>query len=91
MKLKIKASKYKITSIKKIWINYQIDFNNKITIDDLKEFLKLDKEVKFSVINVSRLRSKTNNFANEEKFLQYILQVFNWNIWKKKIKLKRKS
>ncbi|MFC1797846.1 hypothetical protein ACFLY2_01465 [Patescibacteria group bacterium] len=71
-------------------MNYQIDFIESFKIEELKEFLKLDKEVKFAVINVNRLRSTTKNFANEEKFLQYMLQLFDLNLGKKKIKLKRK-
>lgn len=89
LKLKLKAGDYMITSIKKVWINYQIDFKENISLDILKEFLVLDKEVKFSVVNVNRLRSNQKNFANEEKFLQYILQVFFEKKSTLKIKLKR--
>ena len=59
-------------------------------MDELKDFLKLDKEVKFTVISLSRLRSPIKNFANEEKFLQYMLQVFDKKL-KAKIKLKLKK
>ena len=90
LKLKLKAHSFKIDSIKRVWINYQIDFNKKINLDELKEFLKLDKDVKFKVIWVTRLRSSTNNFENEESFLQYMLQLFDFKLWKKKIKLKKK-
>lgn len=90
LKLKLKASKFKIISIKRVWINYQIDFDEKLKLEELKSFLLLDKEVKFTVISATRLRSKTKNFANEEKFLEYVLQLFDWVLWKKKIKLKRK-
>lgn len=91
LKLKIKASKYKITSIKRVWINYQIDFDKNITLDDLKNFLELDKEVKFSVVNINRLRSSNKNFENEKKFIDYLLQLFENKILNKKIKLKNKS
>ncbi len=90
LKLKLKASNYKIKSIKRVWINYQIDFVDNFKWDELKEFLKLDKEIKFKVINIQRLRTTTKNFANEEKFLQYMLQLFDSNLWKIKIKLKKK-
>ena len=40
LKLKLKASKYNITYIKKVWINYQIDFDENTTVDELKDFLK---------------------------------------------------
>ena len=91
LKLKLKASKFKIKSIRKSWINYQIDFAENVSLDELKEFLKLDTEVKFVVVNIKRLRSLTKNFENEEKFLEYMLQLFDLNLWKKKIRLKRKA
>ena len=90
LRLKLRASKHKISLIKKVWINYQIDFDENISLDEHKEFLKLDKDVKFTIINVNRLRSSIKNFENEEKFLQYMLQLFDKKLWKKIIKLKRK-
>ena len=89
LKLKIKASKYKIISIKKVWINYQIDFDKNIELEELKSFLKLDKEIKFNVVNINRLRSSNKNFENEKKFIQYLLQLFENKIFNKKIKLKK--
>jgi len=91
LKIKLKASEYMIISIKKLWINYQIDFNEDINVEQLKNFLKLDKEVKFSVVWLNKLRSSQKNFENEEKFLKYMLQIFFANVWKKKIKLKLKG
>ena len=91
LKLKLKAWDYLITSIKKIWVNYQIDFKENITIENLKQFLELDNEVKFTVVNVNRLRSSYKNFENEEKFLQYMLQLLFKKIWAKIIKLKLKK
>jgi hypothetical protein len=35
------------------------------------------------------LRTSIKKFENEEKFLQYMLLIFDWNLGKKKIKLKR--
>ncbi len=97
LKLKLLASKHKIVSIKKVWINYQLDFyqnteNNTSynSLESLKKILLLDTEAYFAVINQTRLRTSYNNFENEEKFLQYILQVFSWKHWKKIIKLKKK-
>jgi hypothetical protein len=46
-------------------------------MEELKEFLKLDKEVKFTVINIQRLRTSIKKFENEEKFLQYMLLIFD--------------
>jgi hypothetical protein len=89
LRLKIRASIFYISSIKRVWINYQINFSKNISLDKLKEFLKLDKQVKFTIINVYKLKSSTKNFANDNFFLQYLLQLFNSNIPKKKrIKLK---
>ena len=87
LKLKIKASNYKIKSIKKAWRHYQIDFYENITIEELKNFLKLDKEAKFIVISIYKLKSLNNNFANQEKFLQYMIWFFEWKIYKEKIKI----
>ncbi len=91
LRLKIRASKFSISSIKKIWINYQIDFSKEISLEKLKEFLKLDREVNFTIINVHKLRSSTKNFANNNLFLQYLLQLLNSEVKKKsKIRLKKK-
>jgi len=91
LKLKLQASKYKIISIKRVWINYQIEFRANLKVEELKEFLKLDKEVKFTVINVTKLRSNHKNFSNSEGFMRYLLQFFDNKLGKKKIKLVRKK
>jgi predicted Zn-dependent protease len=41
----------------------------------LKKFLLLDKEVKFAVISVTRLRTSIKNFTSDEKFIQYLLSI----------------
>lgn len=91
VKLRIEASKYKIVSIKKVWINYQIDFDKDINADDLKRFLELDKEVKFFVVSIDKLRTSTKNFEKDEIFLQYMLNLFTWKTTNKKIKLVSKK
>jgi len=91
LKLKLKASKYKIISIKKVWINYQIEFDKNIEVKQLKSFLELDKEVKFNVVNLTKIRSANKNFENDEKFVQYLLQLFDTSFANKKIRLKKKS
>ncbi|PZM85686.1 hypothetical protein DLH72_01735 [Candidatus Gracilibacteria bacterium] len=75
--LKIKGFNYKISSIKKLGINYQIDFMEESNLEDIKEFLKLDKEVKFSFVNDKKLRSPIKNFENTENFVKYLLGIFN--------------
>ncbi len=87
VRLRIKSSKYKITSIKKVGINYQIDFDENIKVEELKNFLELDKEVLFAVININKIRTSIKNFENDKKLLQYLLNLFENKIFNKKIKL----
>lgn len=89
IKLKILSAKYKIKSIRKVWINYQLDFKDNTSLEELKEFLLLDKEVKFVLINSYRIRSSIKNFPSEQKFIEYLLLIFDKKI-KPKIKFKRK-
>ena len=91
LRLKIVSARYQILSIKKRGINYQLDFKEFITLDELKEFLKLDKEVVFQVIDVKKLRAPTKLFENDTKFLQYLLDMLGGQIKNPKIKLKRKN
>ena len=93
LEIKLKAPEYKITSIRKLWINYQIDFTEDITLDELKWFLKLDHEVKFEVNKLYRIRASVKKFKNEYEFLCYIKWIFSWkkSYEKKKIKLKKKA
>lgn len=86
--LKIKSFENKISSIKKVGINYQIDFFEKSNLDDVKNFLKLDKEMFFSFVEAKKIRTSIKNFENTEKFVKYMLWIFNWENFKKKIKLK---
>jgi len=93
LRLKILANKHNIRNIKRAWLNYQIDF---VDIGDkglekLKQFLELDKEVKFRVISLTRIRSETKKFTNDESFVQYLLQLFSWKIRNSKIKLKMRK
>ncbi|MDD4151102.1 MAG: CarD family transcriptional regulator [Candidatus Gracilibacteria bacterium] len=91
MKLKIKASKFKIKSIKKLGINYQIDFVEGISLDDLKAFLKLDTKIYFTVVSLDKLRCETKKFKGDLEFLHFILNLFEENKeeTKKRIKLKK--
>jgi hypothetical protein len=93
LEIKLKAPEYKIISIRKLWINYQIEFTQDITLDELKSFLKLDYEVKFEVNKLYRIRASVKKFKNEYAFLTYIKWIFSWKktIEKKKIKLKKKA
>lgn len=90
IKLKILALKHKITSIKKVWINYQIEFRENINIEELKEFLVLDKEVIFSIVSINKIRASNKKFKNDEEFMNYLINIIERKIEvKKKIKLKR--
>ncbi len=88
LRLKIKSRDFSINSIKKVWINYRIKFDNDYKIED---FLKKDKEVKFRIIDLKNLKSSIKNFTSWENFVKYLLQIFsekNLKV-KKKIKLKK--
>ena len=89
LKLKILAGKNYIEHIKKVWINYQLDFHSTTTLEILRKFLDLDKEVKFTVITPQRLRAKIKGFKSTEKFLEYLLDIFEGNVGKRKVRLKR--
>ncbi|MDD2908054.1 MAG: CarD family transcriptional regulator [Candidatus Gracilibacteria bacterium] len=89
IRLKILSSKYEIRSIRKLGINYQIDFDEKTTLDGLKRFLILDTKLNFSFVIKNRLRSPIKNFANEEKLLEYLLFIFENKPEKKRIILKK--
>ena len=89
LKVKLKAWEKYIEHIKKVWINYQLDFHSTTTLEILRKFLDLDKEVKFAVITPQRLRTKVKDFKNAENFLEYLLNIFEGNIGKRKVRLKR--
>ena len=93
LECQILAQKYKILSIKKIGQNYQIDFEWGITLEEIKAFLFLDKEVQFQVVELSKLRSPTKGFENDEKFIKYVVAMLSKSIsseTSKKIRLKRR-
>jgi transcription-repair coupling factor (superfamily II helicase) len=91
LELKLRASKYLIEGIKKIWVNYQIDFDKNIGLEELKEFLNKDKEVKFKVITTNKLKASIKNFANTKNFIKYMLCLFKGYNLNTKIKLKWKK
>lgn len=72
-------------------MNYQIEFDSSISLDELKLFLKLDAEVKFQVVELCKLRSPTKGFVNDENFIKYLTAMLRENISPKtkKIRLKR--
>ena len=95
LKVKLNAQKLNISHIKKVWINYQLDFSphsvsptGREVTQQLKKFLDLDKEIKFVVITDKRLRTPVKHFTNPEKFLKYLLTLFERKITRRKVKLK---
>lgn len=91
LELKLRAGEYLIESIKKVWINYQIKFDKDISLEKLKEFLEKDKEVKFKVITINKLRTSVKNFANNKNFIKYIISLLKGYNLNTKIKLKWKK
>lgn len=88
LECQILAKKYNIIQIKSTGIHYQIDFDSSVTLELLKGFLKLDKEIKFQVIHITKLRSPKKAFENDKKFLKYLLLLLREELPKnKKIKL----
>jgi hypothetical protein len=55
-----------------------LDFEENTTLEELKGFLRLDKEVKFAVISVIRLRTSIKNWTSDEKFIQYLLSILDF-------------
>jgi hypothetical protein len=47
--------------------------------------------VLFAVVNINKIRTSIKNFENDEKLLQYILNLFENKIYNKKIKLISKN
>lgn len=79
-----------ITLIKRVGINYQINFDSHADIEVLKGFLQLDNEVKFIVSSGHCLRTPVKGFANDGIFIKYLLRLFSGDIWNPKVKLVRK-
>ena len=90
LKLRLKAWKYWITNIKKMWINYQVEFlktEKDEEIKILKKFLDLDKKINFSVFTTNILRSSTKKYSSDLAFLNYLDDI----LWGKKVKIKKKQ
>jgi transcription-repair coupling factor (superfamily II helicase) len=90
LEVRIKASDYKIKSIKKLWVSYEINFVENITIEELKKFLSLDEKVYFIVNSLNKLKCSCQKFRDDEDFLNYLYEMF-FGENKKKVKLKLKS
>ena len=89
LEAKLKAKKFSIVSIKSLGQSYQVQFKKDIPLDELKAFLKLDREVIFSVVDIQRLRTPRKHFANDKKFLEYLMKILDNKVVNKKIKIKK--
>lgn|GEM_PF-529723 len=91
LRLRIMSQGFSIRSIKRLGINYQIDFQDGIELERLKDFLRLDKQVKMEVVTIGRLRAPTKLFENDRIFLQYLLDMLENKISNPRVKLKKKK
>lgn len=93
LEVKIVASNYKIKSIKRTWVSYEIGFIENLKIEQLKAFLDLDKDVKFIVNWLTSLKCPCNKFLDDLDFLNYLYKIMIENIKnpekRKVIKLKK--
>jgi len=87
LKLRLKLWEYFVLNVKKVWINYELNFKKDISIDDLKKFLDKDSKVIFSVVSIDKIRTNTKNFKDDFSFFEYLESMF---AVKKKIKLIKK-
>jgi hypothetical protein len=69
------ASVYKIKSIKRSWVSYEIVFHSSLSIEELKSFLVLDTQVKFIVSGLTKLTCSCQKFRSDLEFLQYLYKI----------------
>ncbi len=86
--LKVIAGEYWITHIKRVGIHYQVEFKGNITVEELKKFLELDKQVFFHIVSLDKLRTLKSNFKNDRSFLDYLLWLFSYSWVEKKPKIR---
>ena len=84
LECQIIAQTHYIESIKRIWLNYQLQFHKDTDLEDLKAFLLLDREVIFQVVDITKLRSPVKGFENDKKFIEYLTSLMQKNISPKK-------
>ncbi len=75
LEVKIMASVYKIKSIKRSWVSYEIVFHSSLSIEELKSFLVLDTQVKFIVSGLTKLTCSCQKFRSDLEFLQYLYKI----------------
>lgn len=93
LEVRILASQYKIEKIRRNGVSYEVIFAASITLEEMKKFLDLDKEVKFYVESLQILKVSCRNFSSDTEFLSYlshILQNTAQQKEKKRLKLPKK-
>ncbi len=94
LEVKIIAWDYKIRSIKRNGVSYEILFRNDISLEELRNFLDKDSEVKFIVHSLQSLKSSCIKFHGDEDFLLYLYNIMiekKKNPERKVIKIKKSS
>ena len=89
--LQVEGKKYALESIKKVGIHYQIDFLKNAGLENLKKFLTQDTELLFFVVDGHKVRTRTKDFENDEKFIEYLLHILESKNPKRKIQLKKNA
>ncbi|MDD5769341.1 MAG: CarD family transcriptional regulator [Candidatus Gracilibacteria bacterium] len=94
LEIRIVCSNYKIKSIKRSGVSYEINFVGNLKIDELKSFLDLDKDVKLVVNSITCLKCSCQKFSGDLDFLNYLYQILIENkntikAIKKFVKLKK--
>lgn len=96
LKMRFLSWKFWIKNIKKLWINYILDFDEENSLENIKSVLDKDKSTKFVIKTPQRLISSVKEFKNERDFLHYLFSIFMFDKKEKKslkpkIKLKIKK
>lgn len=76
LKVRILANAYKVLSIKRSGVSYEIRFHASLTVAELKDFLALDRDVRFVVQDLWTLKTPCNSFSSDEAFLEFLLNLF---------------
>ena len=80
LECQIIAREFYISDIKRVWVNYQIEFHEDTSLDELKTFLRKDVEVLFHVVDAKKIRCPIKGFVNDKKFIEYLTTLMQWNI-----------
>ena len=91
LRLKFVAANAWISAIKKNGQNYQLDFQTLEgkELEVLKTFLNKDKEVRFIVIDVKRLRTPFKKYGSDLAFMTYLYDLLQSKKTSTKYKLKK--